>query len=246
MEKIKEHQESLDVENPRDFIDYFLIKKMQESHIQELDLSQETLASTAFELFSAGTETTSMTLRYALLLLIKHPHVTAKIQKEIDVVVGRQQSPCLKDRNFMPYTDAVLHEIQRYVDLIPTGAPHAATCDVKFRNYFIPKDTSILTSFTSVLYDSKEFPNPELFDPGHFLDGNGKLKKSDYFMAFSTGKRNCVGEGLARMELFLFLTTILQNFKLKSLVPPEDLDITPVTNGLTTMPPEYQLCFIPI
>nr|XP_045008635.1 cytochrome P450 2C26-like isoform X2 [Jaculus jaculus] len=244
LKKIEEHQESLDTKNPRDFIDYFLMKGMQPS--QQVEFSHENLATTVFDLFAAGTETTSTTLRYGLLLLLKHPHVTAKVQEEIDHVIGRHRSPCMQDRSRMPYTDATLHEIQRYIDLIPTNLPHAVTCDIKFRNYLIPKGTTVLTSLSSVLHDSKEFPNPEVFDPSHFLDGNGNFKKSDYFMPFSTGKRICAGEGLARMELFLFLTTILQNFNLKSVVDPKDLDTTPVANGFATLPPYYQLCFIPL
>nr|XP_042119102.1 cytochrome P450 2C29 isoform X5 [Peromyscus maniculatus bairdii] len=215
--KIKEHGESLDVTNPRDFIDYYLIKRRQESCSQQLKYTIENLIVIVTDLFGAGIESTSTTLRYALLLLLKHPHVTAKVQEEIDRVVGRHCSPCMQDRSQMPYTDAMVHEVQRFIDLLPNSIPHAVTCDIKFRNYLIPKGTTIVTSLSSVLHDSKEFPNPEMFDPGHFLDGNGNFKKSDYFMPFSTGKRICAGEGLARMELFLFLTTILQNFNLKSL-----------------------------
>ncbi|XP_021482541.1 cytochrome P450 2C50-like [Meriones unguiculatus] len=246
LEKIKEHQESLDVTNPRDFIDYFLIKRRQENQDQLLNSTLEHLSATVFDLFAAGTETTSTTMRYALLLLMKHPHVTAKVQEEIDRVVGRNRSPCMQDRGHMPYTDAMIHEVQRFIDLIPNNLPHEVTCDVKFRNYLIPKGTMVITSLSSVLHDNKEFPNPETFDPGHFLDGEGNFKKSDYFMPFSTGKRICAGEGLARMELFLYLTTILQNFKLKPLVNPKDIDTTPVLNGLASVPPAFQLCFIPI
>ncbi|XP_005352634.3 cytochrome P450 2C42-like [Microtus ochrogaster] len=185
-------------------------------------------------------------MRFALLLLLKHPHVTAKVQEEIDLVVGRQRSPCLQVRKQMPYTDAVIHEIQRFIDITPNNLPHEVTCDVKFRNFLIPKGTTIITPLSSVLYDSNEFPNPETFDPGHFLDAKGNFKKSDYFMPFSAGKRVCIGEGLARMELFLFLTTILQNFKLKSLVPPNEINDAPVYNGFTVFPPFFQLCFIPV
>ncbi|XP_050000537.1 cytochrome P450 2C26 isoform X3 [Alexandromys fortis] len=246
LEKIKEHQESLNAANPRDFIDYYLIKLKQASHNQQSEFTLENLAATVFDLFGAGTETTSTTLRYALLLLLKHPDVTAKVQEEIDRVVGRNRSPCMQDRSQMPYTDAMIHEVQRFINLIPTNLPHSVTCDIKFRNYLIPKGTTVIASLSSVLNDSKEFPNPEIFDPGHFLDKNGNFKKSDYFMPFSTGKRICAGEGLARMELFLFLTTILQNFKLKSLVKTKDIDTTPVLSGFASLPPQYQLCFIPV
>ncbi|KAK7803479.1 hypothetical protein U0070_017762, partial [Myodes glareolus] len=223
--KMIEHQESLDINNPRDFIDCFLIKMEQEKKNPKTEFTHENLILSAGDLFAAGTETTSTTLRYSLLFLLKYPEVTAKVQKEIDHVVGRHRSPSMQDRSHMPYTDAVLHEIQRYIDLIPTSLPHAVTCDIKFRNYLIPKGTTVIASLSSVLYDDKEFPNPERFDPG---------------------KRICVGEGLARMELFLFLTTILQNFNLKSPVDLKDLDTSPVNNGFVSVPPKFQICFIPI
>ncbi|XP_077654601.1 cytochrome P450 2C5-like isoform X5 [Urocitellus parryii] len=246
LEKVKEHEESLDVNDPRDFIDCFLIKMAQIQGNHWLEYTYDNLVTAAFDLFGAGTETTSTTLRYALLLLLKHPQVTAKVQEETQSVIGRHCSPCMQDRSRMPYTDAVLYEIQRYIDLLPVNLPHAVTCDVKFRNYLIPKGTAIWTSLTSVLHDNTEFPHPEILDPGHFLDEHGNLKKSDYFMPFSSGKRMCVGESLARMELFLFLTTILQHFHLKSQVDPKELDTTPIVNGLASLPPLYKLCFIPV
>uniref|UniRef100_A0A8D1UL69 unspecific monooxygenase n=1 Tax=Sus scrofa TaxID=9823 RepID=A0A8D1UL69_PIG len=139
LEKVKEHQASLDVNDPRDFIDCFLIKMEQEKHNHQMVFTLENLIATAVDLIRAGTETTSITLRYGLLLLLKHPDVTAKVQKEIDSVIERHRSPCMQDRIHMPYTDAVVHEIQRYIDLVPISVPHTVTRDIKFRNYLIPK-----------------------------------------------------------------------------------------------------------
>lgn len=159
----------------------------QEKHNPKTEFTCENLIFIARDLFASGTET-STTLRWSLLLLLRDSYVTAKVQQEIDHVIVRHRSPCIQNRNHMPYTNAVLHEIQRYIDLLPTSLPHSVTCDMKFRNCLIPKGTTVITSLTFMLDDDKEFPNPERFDPSHFLDGSGKFKKSDCFFPFSTGK----------------------------------------------------------
>ncbi|NXK23106.1 CP2H1 protein, partial [Arenaria interpres] len=151
----------------------------------------------------------------------------------------------MADRSQMPYTDAVVHEIQRFIDFLPLNVPHTVIKDTKFRDYFIPKDTMIFPMLSPVLHDGKEFPNPEKFDPGHFLNANGTFKKSDHFMPFSAGKRICAGEGLARMELFIFFTAILQNFTLKPVVDPKDVDISPLVSTLANLPRPYEVSFIP-
>uniref|UniRef100_A0A8C0E1E6 Uncharacterized protein n=2 Tax=Balaenoptera musculus TaxID=9771 RepID=A0A8C0E1E6_BALMU len=245
LEKVKEHQKSLDHNNPRDYIDCFLSKMEQEKQNPESEFHLENLATCGSNLFSAGIETTSITLSYGLLLLMKYPEVQAKVHEEIDRVIGCNQSPCMKDKIKLPYTEAVLHEIQRYITLLPSNMPRTVVRDTKFRQYFIPKGATVLPLLSSVLYDCKEFPNPEKFDPGHFLDKNGSVRKTEYFVPFSMGKRACVGEGLARVELFLFLTTILQNFVLKPLGEPKDIETKPIVTGLINIPQPYKLCFIP-
>ncbi|XP_009695741.1 PREDICTED: cytochrome P450 2C19-like isoform X3 [Cariama cristata] len=217
----------------------------QEQECPSSGFHMKNLITSTFDLFIAGTETTSTTIRYGLLLLLKYPKIQEKVQEEIDRVVGRSRRPCVADRTQMPYTDAVVHEIQRFISLIPLALPHTVNKDTYFREYVIPKGTTIFPILSSVLHDSKEFPNPNEFNPGHFLKENGTFRKSEFFMPFSAGKRICPGEGLARMEIFLVMATILQNFTLKPVVDPQELNITPMLSGTGNVPSAYQLCALP-
>ncbi|NP_001230950.1 Cytochrome P-450 2A14 [Cricetulus griseus] len=241
--KVEQHQSTLDPNSPRDFIDSFLIR-MQEEKDPNTEFFMKNLVLTTLNLFAAGTETISTTLRYGFLLLMKHPDVEAKVHEEIDRVIGRNRQPKYEDRTKMPYTEAVIHEIQRFGDVIPMGVPRRVTKDTKFRDFLIPKGTDVFPVLGSVLKDSKFFSNPKDFNPKHFLDGNMQFKKNDAFVPFSLGKRYCFGEGLARMELFLFLTIILQNFRFRSSQAPQDIDVSPQLVGFGTLPPNYTMSFL--
>ncbi|XP_074088623.1 cytochrome P450 2C44-like isoform X1 [Macrotis lagotis] len=149
LERVKDHQKVLNPNNPQDYIDCYLSKMQQEKENPQSGFDLENLKMTGLDLFGAGTETTSSTLRYGLLLLLKHPEVQAKIHKEIARVIGHNRVPSIKDRQDMPYTDAVVHEVQRFINLSPLNLPHAVVQDTQFRQYVIPKVSRHRTTMTS-------------------------------------------------------------------------------------------------
>uniref|UniRef100_A0A452G887 Cytochrome P450 family 2 subfamily B member 6 n=1 Tax=Capra hircus TaxID=9925 RepID=A0A452G887_CAPHI len=242
---VEKHRETLDPSAPRDFIDCYLLRMEKDKSDPRSQFDHRNLIMSALSLFFAGTETTSTTLRYGFLLMLKYPHIAERVLKEIDRVIGSDRPPALDDRAQMPYTDAVIHEIQRFADLLPIGVPHMVTKDTHFRGYILPKGTEVYPILSSALHDSRYFEKPDDFNPAHFLDANGAVKKNDAFMPFSIGKRICLGEGITRTELFLFFTTILQNFSVASPVAPEDIDLTPQESGVGNVPPKYQIRFLP-
>ncbi|KAM4641738.1 cytochrome P450 2F2-like [Discoglossus pictus] len=245
--RVEENKKTLNHDQPRDFIDCFLIKMEKEGNHPNSYFTPKSLAMSSMVLFFGGTETVGTTLRFGFLLLMKHPKLQCKkkVYKEIVDVIGHQRSANYEDRMQMPYTNAFIHEVQRYSNVIPLPPARELTMDTQIRSYKFRKGTPFLPFLASVHHDESQFRYPERFDPRNFLNKNGQFKKNKALMAFSTGKRICPGETLSIMELFLYFTIIVQNFTIKSLVPPEEISTTPVGVGFGNIPPMYECCLIP-
>ncbi|XP_058624453.1 cytochrome P450 2K6-like [Onychostoma macrolepis] len=239
-------KKTLNPQDPRGIADSFLIRQQKDEESGKTDsfYNSKNLYCTTNNLFGAGTDTTATTLRWGLLLMAKYPEIQADVQDEIDRVIGGRQ-PTAEDRKNLPYTDAVIHEIQRFANVAPLGSPRQTTCDVHLNGYFIKKGTSVWPLLVSVLRDENEWETPDSFNPKHFLNDQGKFVKKDAFMPFSAGRRACPGESLAKMELFLFFTSLLQRFHFSP--PPgvseDDLDLKPVV-GFTLNPVPHKLCAV--
>ncbi|XP_068448931.1 cytochrome P450 2J4-like [Clinocottus analis] len=240
--KIDEHRESLDASSPRDYIDCFLAD-MGENEDKDSGYDLKNLSYCTVDLFVAGTETTTTTLHWGLLYMIYYPDIQARVQAEIDSVVGSSKQPSMSDKEQMPYTDAVLHEIQRMANILPLNLAHMAGKDTTLDKYTFPKGTIILPTLTSVLRDESMWETPHTFNPQHFLDQDDKFRKREAFLPFSAGKRMCLGEPLARMELFLFFTSLLQRFSFSS--PAGEQPSLEFKLGATLCPKPYRLCAAP-
>ncbi|XP_074513471.1 cytochrome P450 2K1-like [Sebastes fasciatus] len=239
-------QETLNAQMCRGYVDSFLVhkQKLEDLGITDSCYNMENLVSSVGNIFAAGTDTTGTTLRWALLIMAKYPQIQDQVQEELSRVVGSRQVK-VEDRMNLPYTDAVIHETQRLANILPIAIAHKTSTDVTFQGYFIKKGTPVYPLMTSVLWDESEWETARTFNPAHFLDKNGKFVKRDAFIPFSAGRRACPGESLARMELFLFFTSLLQRFRFTP--PPgvteDELDLTPSV-GFTLNPSPHELCAV--
>ena len=88
-------------------------------------------------LFAAGSETTATTLRWGMLYMMAHPKIQSRVQKELDDVTSRNRFPRISDKPDLPYTEAVLCEIQRIGTIVPLALPHRCSEDTTLFGYSI-------------------------------------------------------------------------------------------------------------
>ncbi|XP_072552331.1 cytochrome P450 2J4-like [Salminus brasiliensis] len=242
LEEIQKHRQDRNPTSPRDYIDYYLdeIEKGRDSKAQ---FTEENLVFCVVDLFAAGTETTSNTMLWTLLYMAKYPEVQEKVHAEIDQVIGQARQPSMNDRPLMPYTYAVIHEVLRAANALNITPPRVASRDTTIAGYLIPKGVTVFPLLRAIMQDKNEFSTPDEFNPGHFLDENGKFLKKEGFIPFSIGKRMCPGEQMVNMEFFLFFTCLLQSFSFHA---PEGQTLKmDSTVGITTAPKPFQLRAIP-
>ncbi|XP_021016868.1 cytochrome P450 2J3-like [Mus caroli] len=239
---MESHRKDWNPDEPRDFIDAFLTEMSKYRDKTTTSFNEENLINTTLDLFFAGSETTTSTLRWALLYITTNPEVQEKVHSEVDRVIGHGRQPTIDDRDSMPYTNAVIHEVLRMSNIIPMNVPREVAADSTLAGFHLPKGTMVLTNLMALHRDPKEWATPNTFNPEHFLE-NGQFKKRESFLPFSLGKRACPGEQLARSELFIVFTALMQKFTFK---PPinEKLSLK-FRIGLTLSPVSHRICAVP-
>ncbi|XP_051891138.1 cytochrome P450 2J6-like [Pristis pectinata] len=241
-EIVADHKQSWDANEPRDFIDAFLVEQEKRKDNLNTSFQERNMIGTVIDLFGAGTETTSTTLRWALLFMMLHPDMQSQVHEEIDRVIGKDRRPTLLDREEMPFTNAVIHETQRLGNIVPNSLPHQTYRDTLIMGYTIPKGTMIIPNLSSSLFDEDIWSTPHQFNPGHFLNSGGKTVKPEAFIPFSAGHRVCLGEQLAKTELFIFFTSMLQRFTFHLPENEPRPSYRDARFGITLCPLPYRIC----
>ena len=207
-------------------------------------LDEENLKKTVMDLIAAGTESTSATIAWCILYLLHHPDVQGKIHEELDREIGFTRKPSMGDKLKLPYLEAVIKETQRLASVAPFSMMRVTREDVFVGNFFIPKGTSVIPNLDSVLHSEEIWgPDVDQFRPTRFLNPDGSVRHPEEFIPFSIGRRNCLGMGLAQMELFLFLASLFQKFEF---VLPEGVDLPTLKEnlGLLAVPTHYKVCCV--
>ena len=241
-----EHLKTYDEGNMRDFVDCYIRERKRTEEENDVkssfygDNGHWNFKNVIFDLFLAGSETTTTTLHFALIFLLHNPGAYAKAKEELDKVVGSTRNLTMADKDDLHYLNALIAEIQRCGNVAPFAVNHGNFTTARIGDYVIPPGRLVCPNLSAILSDPKHFENPSKFQPERFLDETGSFKPHPALIPFGIGKRYCPGKNLAHMELFLFLGTLIQHFEF---LPSSDglPDHINCHIGVTRVPKPYRV-----
>ncbi|KAK0427309.1 hypothetical protein QR680_010162 [Steinernema hermaphroditum] len=231
-ELVRSGAHTIDPEDPEDYIDAYLVEmnRRQNSGEPMGSFSEKFLFMNLLDLFMAGTETSIGTLKWGLVHMLHKPEIQEKLRDEVLKITGGNRFVEIADKANMPYANAVVAENLRCSYILNFNVLHETTMETTIGDYVLPKGTVTTPQLSVALRDANVFENPLEFDPERFLT-NKQLDKK--VIAFGVGKRACLGESLARAEIFLVLTNFVQRFKFSPAVegqPPKLEPLSLITN----------------
>ncbi|XP_047127905.1 steroid 17-alpha-hydroxylase/17,20 lyase isoform X2 [Hydra vulgaris] len=238
------HRETYNESNLRDYTDYVIQFSRDEAILKKFgeQLTDDYLELLLNDIFIAGTETALTTLLWSIIYLIHWPKFQDKIYNEIVSAIGKNRYPSMKDRNMLPLVNAALSETLRLSSVTPLGVPHKAMEDTTLLNDLkIPKGTTILTNLWQLHHNKNCWENPHEFNPYRWFTNDQTLDsiKSMNFLPFSAGTRVCLGKGIAEVELFLFYSRLVRDFKFE-VKPGDSLPSLYGNCGITLTPQTFK------
>ncbi|WRX30804.1 Cytochrome P450 - like 10 [Theobroma cacao] len=164
-----------------------------------------------------GTDTTTVTITWALSLLLNHHDVLEKAQHELDTYVGRERPVQESDVKNLVYLQAIIKETTRLYPAGPLSVMHESVEDCTTAGYFIPAGTRLLVNLSKLQRDPKAWSNPDEFRPERFLTTHKHfdVRGQNYeLVPFGSGRRVCPGISFALQVLQFSLASLLQAFEI--------------------------------
>lgn len=194
-----------------------LISLKEEDDGEGGKLTDTEIKALLLDLFTAGTDTSSSTVEWAIAELLRHPKVLAKAQRELDSVVGPDRLVTEADLAQLTYLQAVIKETFRLHPSTPLSLPRMAAESCEINGYFIPKGSTLLVNVWAIARDPEAWDNPLEFKPERFLPGgerpNADIRGNDFeVIPFGAGRRICAGMSLGLRMVQLLTATLVHSF----------------------------------
>lgn len=225
-------------EVPQSFGKYLLERQT------ELELSDDETAYLAGSMFGAGSDTTASAISVGILAAACYPAASQRVHAELDRVIGQERAPTFSDQHMLPQTTAFVLETFRWRPVSAGGFAHKATRDIIWKNYVIPKGTSVMGNIWAIGRDPEVFPDPETFNPQRWLTPEGVLKEDMKSYPFGFGRRVCPGQHMATASVFVNTALIHWAFTIKA-NPNKPIDPLAFTESANTHPLPFDVIFEP-
>uniref|UniRef100_A0A803PSH3 Cytochrome P450 n=1 Tax=Cannabis sativa TaxID=3483 RepID=A0A803PSH3_CANSA len=173
----------------------------------------------------AGSDTSAVTLEWAMSNLLNHPCILQKVRDELDSQVGQQQ--LLEESNLtkLSYLRNVIFETLRLYPAAPLLIPHYSSSDCTISGFDVPRNTMVIVNAWAIQRDPKFWEDPEIFKPERFESNNISETEGYKFMPFGVGRRACPGIGLAERVVALTLGSLIQCFEWEN-ISKEKVDMS--------------------
>ncbi|KAK9056235.1 hypothetical protein SSX86_027325 [Deinandra increscens subsp. villosa] len=207
-----------------------MLDSLLDLSLDEPEFSLEDMRHLFYTLFVAGTDTTSITLEWAMAELIHNPEKLDTARSEVIKYMKNDKKRIQeKDISQLPYLQAVIKETLR---LHPAGAflvPRQAIHDVEIQGFMVPKNAQIFCNVWAMGRDPKLWSHPESFMPERFLEVDIDYKGQDFeLIPFGAGRRICPGLNMAQRMLHVMLGSLIHKFdwKLEGNMKPQDMNMS--------------------
>ncbi|OJA09456.1 hypothetical protein AZE42_02612 [Rhizopogon vesiculosus] len=202
------------IQNNEDISPSFSKYMLENNHLY--GFSETEVAFLAGGFIIAGMHSTAVTIATVLMAAACFPDEQAKVQAELDAVIGSHQAPTFDDQQSLPRLQAFISEVHRWRPSAPEGVSHRMTEDVIWasENYCIPAGTTVIGSVWAISRDPEVFPEPDAFKPDRWLNDQGRLTDDLKFYPFGFGRRVCPGQHLAQRAVFIHTLVVLWAFQL--------------------------------